>query len=233
MSQDQVAAPTEPLGGKPPAGSEPSVPDLEYQVKYQRAFEAVLWSMPAVGMYAYWRAAADFGADSNAIFAWSQPATPYLEGVTGNNQTPYILSQTDLSKGPVVVDDPEEAIYPLGHNDADGTPLDGANNYTMTFEAGELPDVDYFWSLTLYDMHNNLVKNPINRWAIGSNSGGYTTADDGSLTLYLQHESPGKEKESNWLPSPTGAYWVAFRTYGPRKSVIDGSWEIPGLIKSN
>ncbi len=131
----------------------------------------------------------------------------------------------------IIANDPEEAIYPLGHNDADGNPLDGANNYTMTFKAGELPDVTYFWSLTLYDMHNNLVKNPINRWAIGSNSGGYKVADDGSLTLYLQHESPGKDKEANWLPSPTGAYWVAFRTYGPGKSVIDGTWRIPGLIK--
>ena len=98
--------PTDPLGGKPPAGSKVSVKDLDYQVKYQRAFEAVLWSMPAVGMYAYWHAAEDWGAGSNAIIAWSKPATPYLEGVTGNNQTPYLLSQTDLSKGPVVLEVP-------------------------------------------------------------------------------------------------------------------------------
>ncbi|MDX2417355.1 MAG: DUF1254 domain-containing protein, partial [Xanthomonadales bacterium] len=98
--------PTDPLGGKPPAGSKVSVKDLDYQVKYQRAFEAVLWSTPAVGMYAYWHAAADWDAGSNTIIAWSKPATPYLEGVTGNNQTPYILSQTDLSKGPVVLEVP-------------------------------------------------------------------------------------------------------------------------------
>ena len=101
-----ASLPTEPLGGKPPAGAKQSVKDLDYQVKYQRAFEAVLWSMPAVGMYAYWHAAADWDAGSNAIIAWSKPATPYLEGVTGNNQTPYILSQTDLSKGPVVLEVP-------------------------------------------------------------------------------------------------------------------------------
>ena len=105
-TQEHTETPTEPLGGKPPTGSQPSVPDLGYQVKYQRAFEAVLWSMPAVGMYAYWRAAADWKEGSNTIFAWSEPATPFLEGVTGNNQTPYILSQTDLSKGPVVVEVP-------------------------------------------------------------------------------------------------------------------------------
>ena len=104
--QAESGTPTEPLGGKPPTGSQPSVPDLEYQVKYQRAFEAVIWSIPAVGMYAYWRAAQDWDAGSNTIIAWSKPATPYLEGVTGNNQTPYLLSQTDLSKGPVVLEVP-------------------------------------------------------------------------------------------------------------------------------
>ena len=105
-TSDSSTLPTEPIGGKPPAGSAPSVPDLDDQVKYQRAFEAVLWSMPAVGMYAFWRAAEAWGAGSNTISAWSTPSTPYMEGVTGNNQTPYILSQTDLSKGPVVVDVP-------------------------------------------------------------------------------------------------------------------------------
>ena len=101
-----ASLPTEPLGGKPPSGAKQSVKDLDYQVKYQRAFEAVLWSMPAVGMYAWWHAAADWDAGSNTIIAFSQPATPYFEGVTGNNQTPYIMSQTDLSKGPVVLEIP-------------------------------------------------------------------------------------------------------------------------------
>jgi hypothetical protein len=105
MAKESSKVPTDPLGGKPSA-SKPSVPDLDYQVKYQRAFEAVIWSMPAVGMYAYWHAAADWDAGANTIIAWSEPATPYLEGVTGNNQTPYILSQTDLSKGPVVLEVP-------------------------------------------------------------------------------------------------------------------------------
>lgn len=98
--------PTDPIGGKPPAGSKASVKDLDYQVKYQRAFDAVLWSKPAVNIYAYWHAAADWDAGPNTIIAWSKPARPYLEAVTGNNQTPYILSQTDLSKGPVVLEVP-------------------------------------------------------------------------------------------------------------------------------
>jgi hypothetical protein len=74
--------PTDPIGGKPPAGSKASVKDLDYQVKYQRAFDAVLWSKPAVNMYAYWHAAADWDAGPNTIIAWSKPATPYLEAVT-------------------------------------------------------------------------------------------------------------------------------------------------------
>jgi len=98
--------PKEPLGGKPPAGSKPSLDDLDYQVKYQRAFEAVLWSMPAIGIYGFQRASAQLGAGSNVILALSGPARPNFEVLTGNNQVPYILSQTDLRKGPVVLEIP-------------------------------------------------------------------------------------------------------------------------------
>ncbi|MDX2419432.1 MAG: DUF1254 domain-containing protein, partial [Xanthomonadales bacterium] len=98
--------PTDPIGGKPPAGSKVSVKDLDYQVKYQRAFEAVLWSMPAVSMYAFFHAAANWDATSNTIIAFSKPATPYLEVLTANNQINYLISQTDLSKGPVVLEVP-------------------------------------------------------------------------------------------------------------------------------
>ena len=98
--------PTDPLGGKPPAGSKVSVKDLDYQVKYQRAFEAVVWSMPAVQVYGWFRGAKALGAGNNTLLAWSGPAKPNSEFVTGNNVTPYLFSQTDLSKGPVVVEVP-------------------------------------------------------------------------------------------------------------------------------
>jgi len=98
--------PTEPLGGKPPAGAKPSVADLDYQVKYQRAFEAVLWSMPAIGIYGFHRASELIGAGSNVILAFSRPARPNNESLTANNQVPYIASQTDLRKGPVVLEVP-------------------------------------------------------------------------------------------------------------------------------
>jgi hypothetical protein len=98
--------PTDPIGGKPPAGAKASVKDLDYQVKYQRAFEAVLWSIPAVSVYGWFRGAKALGAGNNTLLAWSGPAKPNTELMTANNVTPYLFSQTDLSKGPVVVDVP-------------------------------------------------------------------------------------------------------------------------------
>ena len=99
--------PTDPVGGKPPAGSKASVKDLDYQVKYQRAFEAVIWSMPAVAIYGFTHATEGIGGSDNTVLAWSKPATPDSELLTANNVTPYLLSQTDLSKGAVVLEIPE------------------------------------------------------------------------------------------------------------------------------
>ena len=99
--------PDDPLGGKPPFGSSLSVKDLDYQVKYQRAFEAVLWSMPAISQYGFFRGAYGLGAENNTILAWSGPGKPNLEALTANNVTPYTTSQSDLRKGPVVVEVPK------------------------------------------------------------------------------------------------------------------------------
>jgi len=99
--------PTDPIGGKPPAGSKPSVENLVDQVKYQRAFEAVIWSMPAVIKYGMRRASIEIGAGDNVVMAWSAGATPLLETLTPNNTTPYVTSTTDLRKGPVVVEVPK------------------------------------------------------------------------------------------------------------------------------
>jgi len=99
--------PTDPRGGMPAKGSKPSVEDLDYQVKYQRSFEAVIWSMSAVSGYQLYRAAIDNGAKPNTVMAFSKPATQKAEFLTANNVTPYILSQTDLRKGPVVIDVPK------------------------------------------------------------------------------------------------------------------------------
>ena len=106
MSSVFAQTPTDPLGGQPPLGAKQSVADLDYQMKYHRAFEAVLWSMPAVAIYSFHRAAVAIGGGPNTILAWSKPAKPNAELLTANNVTPYLLSQTDLSKGAVVVEVP-------------------------------------------------------------------------------------------------------------------------------
>ena len=131
----------------------------------------------------------------------------------------------------IISNDSDEAVYINTHNDPDGNKLNGTNKYTITFKSGKLPDVKEFWSMTMYDLTNNLVKNPINRYAIGSLSGGFKKAKDGSLTLYIQNESPGKDKEANWLPAPKGDFWVVMRAYGPGKGLIEQTWEMPGLVK--
>src|SRR5215475_5760340 len=99
--------PNEPLGGQPPAGSQPSVTDWDYQIKYQRAFEAVLWNMPAIAIYSLRRAAfTDLRMKDNDIITYSATATPKLEAITANSSTPYIAAYTDLRKGPVVLEVP-------------------------------------------------------------------------------------------------------------------------------
>jgi len=98
--------PTDPIGGKPPAGSKASVKDLDYQVKYQRAFEAVIWAIPSVSIYGFVKGMNKLGVKDNTIMAFSETATPYAEILTANNVTPYIVAYTDLRKGPAVIEIP-------------------------------------------------------------------------------------------------------------------------------
>jgi hypothetical protein len=122
---------------------------------------------------------------------------------------------------------PEDALYPLGMIDNTGQPLDGANNYVLHFAEGELPPVDGFWSLSMYDSQMFQVANPIDRFAIGDRDE-LAVNEDGSLSLYIQHESPGKDKESNWLPSPpSGGIIPIMRLYGPQQDAIVGRWDPP------
>ncbi len=124
----------------------------------------------------------------------------------------------------------EDALYPLTLVDADGNRLTGANKYELHFAKGENPPVDAFWSITMYDKDSYLVDNPINRYAVGDRSK-MKVGEDGSLTIYIQNESPGKGKESNWLPSPKENFKLAMRLYVPKKQVIDGTWKPPAVQK--
>ena len=175
------------------------------------------------------KAAGQSAGFGKVINGWSiSPNTMGSAGYSGD-----FLTRGAIQSGAgIVANDPEEAVYPLTRVDASGDVLDGANKYTMTFAPGNLPKVDAFWSLTLYDNTFNLVDNPINRYNITSQTGGYKKAKDGSLTLYIQNESPGKDKESNWLPAPkSGSFFMVFRTYMPAKEIVEQTCQIPGLVK--
>ena len=123
---------------------------------------------------------------------------------------------------------PADAIYPHATTDAAGQPLTGANRYVMRFPKGQLPPVNAFWSVTMYNEKQLLVKNPIGRYALGDRDK-LTFGEDGSLTIYIQHESPGAEKESNWLPAPQDAFNLFMRLYWPKKEILDGKWKVPGV----
>jgi hypothetical protein len=126
---------------------------------------------------------------------------------------------------------PEDAVYPMATVDGEGRALSGANNYVLHFAKGELPDVKGFWSLTMYDNKGFFVANPLNRVNLSQRSN-FDFNQDGSLDLYIQKESPGKDAEANWLPSPGGAFLLFMRLYWPNDkppSIIDGSWMPPAV----
>lgn len=127
----------------------------------------------------------------------------------------------------------EEAIYPVLAVDSKGEKLNGANRYTLKFPAGELPPVNAFWSLTMYELPSSLlVANPINRYLLNSTMLAQFVKDaEGGITLYFQNESPGKDREANWLPAPKGAFWVIMRLYWPKEAALDGSWTHPKMIR--
>jgi len=142
------------------------------------------------------------------------------------------------AKGGIYGNDAVEAMYPLTKWLPNGEPLDGSkHNYTLTFAAGQLPPVNAFWSVTIYDGKTQLlIKNPINRYLINSPMlPNLKKNADGSLTLYIQKNSPGADKESNWLPAPDGPIYLVMRLYWPKESPPsilppgDGTWKPPAV----
>ena len=126
-----------------------------------------------------------------------------------------------------------EAMYPLLTTDSTGQPLTGASSYTLTFPADQLPPVNAFWSLTMYRLPESLlVENPINRYLINSPMlPNLVKNPDGGLTIYIQHTSPGPDKEPNWLPAPEGPFQMFLRLYWPKAEALDGSWQPPKAVK--
>lgn len=133
--------------------------------------------------------------------------------------------------------DTAEAFYPLTRKDANGTDLDGSkSDYTLTFPAGELPPVNAFWSVTMYDGKTQLlIENSIDRYLVNSPMlPDLQKNEDGSLTLYIQKEEPTDAKaKANWLPAPDGPIYMVMRLYWPAKAALDGDWQPPGIAPAN
>jgi hypothetical protein len=148
-------------------------------------------------------------------------------GVYGN----YYLKRAIVSQFGLGANLPEDAIYPLNLGDNTGKPLDGANKYVIHFGKGSAPPVDAFWSITLYDADGFQVGNSLNRFAVASWMPFKANAD-GSLDIYFQSESPGQDRETNWLPAPKAPFNLTMRLYGPRSEALTGKWSPPPVTKS-
>jgi DNA sulfur modification protein DndE len=125
---------------------------------------------------------------------------------------------------------PADAIYPVTEIDSDGNHLNGKNKYVLHFNKDEIPPVKGFWSLTMYNDQFFFIENPLNRYSLNSREA-FKYNPDGSLDLYLQNQSPGKDKETNWLPAPAGNFVLFLRLYWPEEVVLKGTWKPPFVKK--
>jgi hypothetical protein len=129
---------------------------------------------------------------------------------------------------------PQDAVYPTSEVDAEGRPYSGTNNYVMHFDKGQMPPVNGFWSITMYDAAYFFVANPLNRYTLSARNK-LKKNPDGSVDLLFQHENPGKNKESNWLPAPADKFILMLRMYWPKEaspSLLNGTWTIPPVKQS-
>ncbi|HEX9167551.1 MAG TPA: DUF1254 domain-containing protein, partial [Roseiarcus sp.] len=129
----------------------------------------------------------------------------------------------------------DEAIYPVYFVDSARKPLSGASRYELRFAPGDLPPVNAFWSLTLYELPSSLLSaNPLNRYLINSAMlPSLKRDDDGGVTLTIQHADPGADEQANWLPAPTGPFFVVMRLYWPKADALNGRWMAPPLVQAS
>ena len=142
------------------------------------------------------------------------------------------LNRTGTARSNMYDNRPEETKYIYRDNDNLGQQLDGHNSYTVTFAKGQLPPVKGFWSLTLYNDEHLFNPNPLNRQSLGTKNKDLKYNADGSLTLYFGANSPGKDKETNWVPAPAGPFSLYLRCYWAEPPVIDGSWMPPQVERA-
>ena len=165
------------------------------------------------------------------LFQWKLNGPPAGNGwysATNNGEfgADYII-RTAIARSNMYENRFNETKYIFTDNDSDGRQLNGSTTYSVTFPAGQTPPVDGFWSLTLYNAHHFFNPNPMNRFSLGTKNKNLQTNPDGSLTLYAGAKSPGKDKETNWLPAPNTPFSLYIRAYWPRQEVITASWMPP------
>lgn len=183
--------------------------------------QQALQSGAAAGLAEIRQSAKAIGAPHNGWY--------YTTGAIGYFGGDYLLRAATALDG-IGYNRPEDAVYPLSSVDSTGAPLNGANRYAITFDKGQTPPVGAFWSLTVYDAEGFPVDNMLHRYAIGDRDALKFDAD-GKLTLYLQHDSPGEDKVSNWLPVPDAPFKLQMRLYSPSPSVASGTWEPPAISR--
>jgi hypothetical protein len=189
--------------------------------KLDPAVQAALKDVPTVG---FEKIMAHFKEAGKDIDGW------VFTTKTGLYGTEYLQRALITAIG-LGANRPQDAVYPTTQVDAEGKPYTGEKRYVMHFAKGELPPVEGFWSLTMYDGDYFFVDNPLNRYTLSARDELKKNAD-GSVDLYLQHENPGADKESNWLPAPAGRFIPMLRLYWPTEkapSLLDGSWKIPAV----
>ena len=144
-------------------------------------------------------------------------------GIYGNDY----LTRAAITKLGFGANIPQEALYPTTLTDSQGKPYNGANKYAIHFDPGQTPPVDGFWSITMYNEEKYFYDNPLNRYSIGKYTDGLKTNEDGSLDIFIQNQSLGADKESNWLPSPADGFYMVLRMYLPTEQVLNGTWTPP------
>ena len=182
------------------------------------------------------KALASAPADAQALMKWKVPTLARVVnywsmntdtmGVYGN----YYLKRAMVAQLGLGANVPEDAIYPLNLGDETGKSLSGTNKYVLHFDKSQLPPVNAFWSVTLYDSEGFQIANILNRFAVSSWMP-FKHNPDGSLDLYFQNENPGAGKEANWLPAPKGAFNLTMRLYAPKEDALTGKWNPPPVTK--
>ena len=162
---------------------------------------------------------------AHIVHGWRYP--PPEIGRYGDD---FLLRAADQSMAGIMCNDPDEGVYLVNFNDADGEKYKAEHRYRIRFDADNMPPVDSFWSLGMYGTDLNLVANPIDRYSIGDRTAGLKKDPDGGLTIHLQAEAPEGDEAANWLPTPSEGEWFAIlRLYRPRPEVIDATWECPPI----